>query len=358
MLGHVGIGAHGQPDVVGLVGAAGEDLGPVDDVLVAVAHGPGAQRGQVGAGFGLGVADGEVQLAGQDLGQEERLLLVGAVAHDRRADGVDGDEGERRPGPPGLVEEDELVGGRPTLPAELGRPADAEPAVLADLAHDLAPGLAALAALGQSRPHLVGQQLGVVPAAARHAAAAVRGSLRGTCGAPSACIPCGPCRSRPLWRKTVTRSRFRAPVGGFSARPRPPGSEHPEGDDEEHQDHREPDHEPDRLDRAVPSLQEHQDKNQDRRHPAEPDDLTSGHRGSAAHPISQAGPRRVPVSGRSTSPSAAASRPPTARSARGPASPGEATARPSARRSGGVSWFSPPRWSRRCLLETACSRCG
>ena len=63
VLGGLGIGADGQPDVVGVAGQAGEDLRPVDDVLVAVAHGPGGQRGQVGAGVGLGVADAEVDLA-------------------------------------------------------------------------------------------------------------------------------------------------------------------------------------------------------------------------------------------------------------------------------------------------------
>ena len=164
MLGGVGVGAHRQPDVVGQVGAAREDLGPVDDVLVAVAHGPGLQRGQVGARLGLGVADGEVDLAGQDAGEEERLLLLGAVAHDRRADGVDRHERERRARPPGLVEEDELVGGGPALAAVLLRPPDAEPAVLADAAHDLAPQLAAFADLADAPAHLVGEQFGVVGA--------------------------------------------------------------------------------------------------------------------------------------------------------------------------------------------------
>ena len=200
VLGHVGVGAHGQPDVVGLVGARGEDLGAVDDVLVAVAHGPRAQRRQVGARLGLGVADGEVELAGEDLGQEERLLLLGAEAHDRRPHRVDGDEGERGAGAPGLVEEDELVGGRPALSAELGRPPDAEPPVLADLAHDLAPGLAALAALGQPGPHLVGQQLGVVATQLgaqlllfgalfeEHRGAASR-AVRGPCQVKAALVP-------------------------------------------------------------------------------------------------------------------------------------------------------------------------
>ena len=82
VLGHIGVGAGGQPEVVGVAGQAGEDLGAVDDVLVAVAHRPGLQRGEVGAGVGLGVPDAEVDLPGQDLGQEELLLLLGAEVHD------------------------------------------------------------------------------------------------------------------------------------------------------------------------------------------------------------------------------------------------------------------------------------
>ncbi len=162
MLGGVGIGAHRQPDVVGHVGATREDLGAVHDVLVTVTHRPGLQRSQVGARLGLGVADGEVDLSGQDGGEEERLLLLGAETHDRRAHRVHGDEGERGTGPTGLVEEDELVGGGATLAAELLGPSDAEPAVLADAADDLAPQLAALAHLADAPADLVGEQFGVV----------------------------------------------------------------------------------------------------------------------------------------------------------------------------------------------------
>ena len=73
-----GVGARCQPDLVGVGDQAGPHLLAVDHVVVAVAHRGGAQVGQVGAGPGLGVADGEVQLAGCDLGQEELLLLFGA----------------------------------------------------------------------------------------------------------------------------------------------------------------------------------------------------------------------------------------------------------------------------------------
>ena len=128
MLGGIGVGAHGQPDVVGHVGAAGEDLGPVDHVLVAVAHGPGAQRRQVGARLGLGVADGEVDVAGQDPGQEVLLLLLGAVAHDGRPDRVDGDEGEGAPAR--RVSSKKMnwsVAGRPWPPYSVGQPMPSQP---------------------------------------------------------------------------------------------------------------------------------------------------------------------------------------------------------------------------------------
>ena len=162
MLGRVGVGAGGQPDVVGLVGAAGEDLVPVDGPFVPVQHGPGAQRGQVGAGTGLGVADGEVDLAGQDPRQEEALLLVGPEPHDHRAHGVEGDEGERGPGPLHLGEEDELVRGRAALAPELLGPADAQPPVLAHTPDQRPEHLAALGLGVEGLADVVGEQLGEV----------------------------------------------------------------------------------------------------------------------------------------------------------------------------------------------------
>ena len=233
MLGGLRVGPAGQPDVVGHVGARGEDLGPVHHVLVAVAHGPGAQRGQVGAGLGLGVADGEVDVAGQDAGQEVRLLLLGAEAHERRPDRVDGDEGERGVGPAGLDEEDELVGGRPALAAVLLGPAHAEPAVGADLADDLSPVLSRPSPPSdQAGTDLVGEQVGVVGPQLLAQSPAARGSPPGTWSESCPLVDSlagedcnrfhfGPTRRRRGGRRgttTLRNSRRRRPAGAGAGR--------------------------------------------------------------------------------------------------------------------------------------------
>src|SRR5882757_12033 len=51
------------------MGVRGPDLGAVDDVVVAVAHGAGFQRGEVGAGARLGIALAPVILAGENFRQ-------------------------------------------------------------------------------------------------------------------------------------------------------------------------------------------------------------------------------------------------------------------------------------------------
>ena len=148
-LGASGVGPAGEPDPVGVVPAGGERLLAVDDVLVAVSHGAGAEAGQVGAGARLAVADREVQLPGEDLGEEGLLLLLGAELHERRADGVQRDERERDTGAVRLVVEEVLLHRGAALPAVRGGPPDAEPAVLAELAHELAVRLATRLAAGQ-----------------------------------------------------------------------------------------------------------------------------------------------------------------------------------------------------------------
>ena len=144
--GEVGVGAAGQPDPVGVLDQRGPHLLAVDHPLVALAGGLGLQRRQVGARAGLGVADREVQVAGEDLREEELLLLVGAVAHDRRPDRVERQVGDRHPGHGRGVGEDQLLDHRARLAAVLLGPADAQPAVGPDLPdHFLVdPGLAEL----------------------------------------------------------------------------------------------------------------------------------------------------------------------------------------------------------------------
>src|SRR5690606_9184971 len=121
-----GAGAHGQPDVVGVVPAGGEDLLSVDDVVVAVTHGGGAQGGEVGTCFRFGVADREMYFAGEDGGQELPLLFVGAVYLQGRADGLQGDARERHVGADGFVGEDLLFDVTESVASELDGPPDAQ----------------------------------------------------------------------------------------------------------------------------------------------------------------------------------------------------------------------------------------
>ena len=164
VLGHVGIGPGGQPDVVGVAGQAGEDLGAVDDVLVAVAHGPGGQRGEVGARVGLGVADAEGISPARILGRKNsfcscvpKFMIVGPTV-------LMVSIGTGRAAAHRLVEEDELLDGRAALPAPLRRPADAEPAVAAHLLDHLAHHGPDAARLRQLLLDLGGQQVLVVGA--------------------------------------------------------------------------------------------------------------------------------------------------------------------------------------------------
>src|SRR5699024_3546438 len=124
-----------QPDPVGSGPPGGEDLAAVDDEFVAFAHCRRTQGGQIRARFGFGVADREDELAGGDLRQEVVLLLLAAVAHDRRSHCGEGDHRQRCLGPVGFRVEDELGSVTSVLPSELLRPADAEPAVGSDPPH-------------------------------------------------------------------------------------------------------------------------------------------------------------------------------------------------------------------------------
>ena len=103
----VRIGAHQREDPVGLVGVGGPDLGARHHEVIAVALGLGLERGEVGAGVGLGVALTPADLAATDLRQVLALLLLGAVAQQGRPDHgePEADERERQAAPGQLLRE-------------------------------------------------------------------------------------------------------------------------------------------------------------------------------------------------------------------------------------------------------------
>jgi hypothetical protein len=89
VLGGIGVSAGAHPVPVGEVGRGGPRLLPVEPPAVPVAGGLQLHGGRVRAGVGLRVADGELDLVAQDLGQELLLQLVAAVADDGLADDAD-----------------------------------------------------------------------------------------------------------------------------------------------------------------------------------------------------------------------------------------------------------------------------
>ena len=132
-------GAADQVAVVGDLAEAGPDLLAVDDEVVAVAHGAGLQRGEVGAGVGLAHPDAPRGLAGQDAGEELGRLLGRAVGDQRRAHLPVGEprRGDRGAGRDHLLGDDQPLDRRPAAPAELDRPGHADPAVGGELAGEL-----------------------------------------------------------------------------------------------------------------------------------------------------------------------------------------------------------------------------
>ena len=76
------VGADQAEDPVGVLAQRGPGLLAVDDPVVAVADGGGAQRGEVGAGVGLGEALAPPDVEVRRLRQEALLLLLGAEGGD------------------------------------------------------------------------------------------------------------------------------------------------------------------------------------------------------------------------------------------------------------------------------------
>ena len=111
VLGHLVVrpGQHQAP--VGLVRVAGPHLVPGDDVVVTVPVGPGAQRGQVGAGVGLAEPLAPPVAAVDDAGEEPLLDLVAAVLEDALDQVAEARPG-RGAGRGQLLVDDHLVDGR------------------------------------------------------------------------------------------------------------------------------------------------------------------------------------------------------------------------------------------------------
>ena len=134
--------SRGPADQVAVVGDGGEarpDLLAVDHPLVAVAAGRRAQRGEVTAGFRFGHPDRPRCLAAQDAGQELVALVLAAEGDQRRTHLTIGEphRRDRCPGDDQLLADDQPVDRRAATTAVFGRPGEADPPALGELAGDL-----------------------------------------------------------------------------------------------------------------------------------------------------------------------------------------------------------------------------
>ena len=131
-----GVGAGEQDAPVGGHRPAGPHLLAGDHPPVAVAHGPGAQAGEVGAGVGLGEELAPDVVAPAHGGQEPLLLGGRAVGHQRGADHEDGHVEEA--GGDGvarlLLADDAGLVGREPAAAELVGPGGDAPAAVVERA--------------------------------------------------------------------------------------------------------------------------------------------------------------------------------------------------------------------------------
>ncbi len=121
-----------QHRVVGEVRARGPHLLAVDDEFVAVAHRGRGHAGEVGPGARFAEELAPDVVAREHLRQEELLLLVGAVGHDRGADHLRADR-EHRGRHVELhffLGEDPRFASGATAAAVLGCPGDPRPPVL------------------------------------------------------------------------------------------------------------------------------------------------------------------------------------------------------------------------------------
>src|SRR5690606_14552822 len=117
------VGTHQTEDHVGVLAQSGPGLLTVDDVVVAIAHGAGLQRGEVGTGAWLGVALAPPVLTGQDAWQVLLLLCFGTELDDHRSDHGDAEgNGARRAGGRGFFIKDVFLYRAPVGAAVLDRP--------------------------------------------------------------------------------------------------------------------------------------------------------------------------------------------------------------------------------------------
>src|SRR5262245_9508217 len=125
---HRAVGAHQAEDQVGEVRERRPGFLAVDDVAVPLAHRARLQRGEVGAGAGLGVTLAPPVLVVADAREIVLLLPGAAVLHDHGSDHVDpeGDE-SRRAGGGALLVEDVVLDRRPLEPTVGLRPVADEP---------------------------------------------------------------------------------------------------------------------------------------------------------------------------------------------------------------------------------------
>ena len=137
----VRIGSGHQVDVGGIVGRGGVHLLAVDDVLVAVAHGPALQARQVGAGLGFREAQGENDLTIDQPGNELLLLFLCPGGQNGRcaaAGPAHCDAGASE-----LLFHDVLFNSATALAAVFLGPADSYPLAFSDLSNQFSVVLAA-----------------------------------------------------------------------------------------------------------------------------------------------------------------------------------------------------------------------